>query len=444
MNPPPLRNEKPSSRRMPRGVKIGLIAVGSVIAAVNLGIAILAAIPDSKPRDYPALTPIWDPDLNDNPLALFERRTIGIREIDTEDAKTLIEESSLSESDIREFLSLHESLLQALDELAAKVEQPWQWDDMDARARIDSVSISARPITDSANLAMLRIRLLLLEGKEKQALQRAVELTKVGEAMRDARGGLIQFLVGLSVRDLGLGEIENLIVESRVASDDLGFLITFLEEMSSSQSGFVFATKTEFLVVSRLYEDLRSGKFEGMGEHKTGGIFTPFFHPNDTIAIHAKCSSAIISGVDQSLSSYSMSELIGCEEEAVLQWQKSIPISYLHPNPIGRILSFMSVPAYGPIYLRSAESDARTELLRAAIALEQYRLTTGTRPKKLSDLVPEFLETIPTDPFDQSKPLRYQPEDGLIYSIGKNFADNGGQLGKEFRREERDLGLKFQ
>ncbi len=63
-----------------------------------------------------------------------------------------------------------------------------------------------------------------------------------------------------------------------------------------------------------------------------------------------------------------------------------------------------------------------------AIALKRYQLKQGNYPANLSELVPEFLDSVPLDPMD-GKPLRYRLKtDGtfLLYSIGDNNTDDGG------------------
>jgi hypothetical protein len=60
--------------------------------------------------------------------------------------------------------------------------------------------------------------------------------------------------------------------------------------------------------------------------------------------------------------------------------------------------------------------------------VERHRRKYGQAPAKLEQLVPEFLTAVPVDPFD-GKPLRYavRPDRRVVYSIGKNGQDNGGQ-----------------
>jgi hypothetical protein len=57
---------------------------------------------------------------------------------------------------------------------------------------------------------------------------------------------------------------------------------------------------------------------------------------------------------------------------------------------------------------------------------ERYRLKHGELPQKMADLG-EFLPSIPLDPYD-GQPLRLKVEDGelVLYSVGKNAADDGG------------------
>jgi hypothetical protein len=80
-----------------------------------------------------------------------------------------------------------------------------------------------------------------------------------------------------------------------------------------------------------------------------------------------------------------------------------------------------------------------------ALATERYRLAHGHWPDSLSSLVPEFLAKVPLDPYD-AKPLRYRRlEDGVvIYSIGPDEEDNGGNLDREHpTKSGTDLGFQL-
>jgi hypothetical protein len=66
----------------------------------------------------------------------------------------------------------------------------------------------------------------------------------------------------------------------------------------------------------------------------------------------------------------------------------------------------------------------------AALAVEQFRLAHhGRRPDSLAALVPQYLDKVPTDPYDGA-PLRFRPTgDGVvIYCLGPDGKDDGGRI----------------
>jgi hypothetical protein len=80
----------------------------------------------------------------------------------------------------------------------------------------------------------------------------------------------------------------------------------------------------------------------------------------------------------------------------------------------------------------------------AALAAERFRLAHGQWPHSLSSLVPEFLQEEPTDPFD-GQPLRFRRCDHgvLIYSVGPDGKDDGGNLDRQNTRSGNDVGFQL-
>ena len=59
-----------------------------------------------------------------------------------------------------------------------------------------------------------------------------------------------------------------------------------------------------------------------------------------------------------------------------------------------------------------------TRTVRVAIAIKRWQLQhPGQIPAQLEDLVPEYLTSIPADPWDGS-PLRWSAADQIIYAVG--------------------------
>lgn len=88
---------------------------------------------------------------------------------------------------------------------------------------------------------------------------------------------------------------------------------------------------------------------------------------------------------------------------------------------------------------------ARLQCARAALAAERFRLVAGRLPGGPDELVPKYLDEIPSDPFD-GNPLRWSstPEGIVIYSIGSNLSDEGGEVAMIAEAgQPRDVGFRM-
>jgi hypothetical protein len=84
-------------------------------------------------------------------------------------------------------------------------------------------------------------------------------------------------------------------------------------------------------------------------------------------------------------------------------------------------------PIYPYIFTVDVRHLALMRATQAALAVERYRLTEGRLPQSLDDLVPVYIEAVPTDPCN-GRPLKYrilQPG-FVVYSIGDDLEDNNG------------------
>jgi hypothetical protein len=83
----------------------------------------------------------------------------------------------------------------------------------------------------------------------------------------------------------------------------------------------------------------------------------------------------------------------------------------------------------GPGYcLHELSGLAQIRAARTALAVERYRLKTGSLPASLEGLVPGYLATIPLDPFTR-EPLKFRQlaRGYVVYSVGRDLSDDGGK-----------------
>lgn len=108
------------------------------------------------------------------------------------------------------------------------------------------------------------------------------------------------------------------------------------------------------------------------------------------------------------------------------KWEK-IPRYY--------IFSLVLVPSFKSTYLKKAVLEAEILAAKAGIACKIFQNRQGRFPEQLSQLVPDILAEVPTDPFS-GKPLIYRrtPSGFIVYSVGSNGKDDGGRETREITK----------
>lgn len=103
------------------------------------------------------------------------------------------------------------------------------------------------------------------------------------------------------------------------------------------------------------------------------------------------------------------------------------------------IFAKMLMPALSKAVRKSARMQFYVDAASIACALERHRIANGTFPETLTTLAPRFFEKIPLDVMD-GKALRYRRNsDGgyIVYSVGWNQTDDGGELAWTNDKERR-------
>ena len=139
----------------------------------------------------------------------------------------------------------------------------------------------------------------------------------------------------------------------------------------------------------------------------------------EDLALYLDLFARVIAALDESwLQGFQVSKQV--EDE--LGNHQGSPI-----NQLRYLLTVMVFPAISMTIQSGMRAEATRALGDSLIAVERYHRLEKTYPASLEKLVPKYLPTIPTDPFD-GQPIRYQLRDGLpvVWSVGKDFVDSGG------------------
>ncbi|MBN1865718.1 hypothetical protein JW916_00350 [Candidatus Sumerlaeota bacterium] len=83
--------------------------------------------------------------------------------------------------------------------------------------------------------------------------------------------------------------------------------------------------------------------------------------------------------------------------------------------------------AYLTLIDRGLMDTSRMEVLRLALAIKAYRIEQGEWPETLDGLAPDYIESVPLDPYTGKTMIFRQRGDGfVVYSVGANGTDDGG------------------
>jgi hypothetical protein len=96
-------------------------------------------------------------------------------------------------------------------------------------------------------------------------------------------------------------------------------------------------------------------------------------------------------------------------------------------NQHGDWFTSMVAPSYSRLLQVVARAEASDACAQAAVAMTRFRLDHGALPSHLDDLVPAYLDVVPTGPFD-GKPLRLaiNGDRWIVYCVGPDGVDHGG------------------
>lgn len=160
-----------------------------------------------------------------------------------------------------------------------------------------------------------------------------------------------------------------------------------------------------------------------------------------TLGLLRRDRACYIEFVSESLRIYRMQPWERFEPAA--EWQQRfsrVPSEWYR----GQVLSRMMLSSLQNVIAQEARAMARLRCTASSLALERYRKAhDGQYPDSLAALVPDFMASVPLDPFD-GKPLRFvkRPAGYIVYSPGPDRDDDQGRgLANDRSNDDYDLSV---
>lgn len=288
-----------------------------------------------------------------------------------------------------------------------------------------TAELSVEGLSDLRKLAKinsLKASSLLGQGKDKEAFDQALKTIKMGQMLEDGQGGLVHYLVGIAVKQIGIANLKSLIADSRLSSSELLSYERGLDKYKDSRSAEQKAFKLEYIKNNNTTEEMNKEILD-----TTGLRSVYFYKPNKTKLLWIENYRINVDNASKD----SYAQLVQPKEIIAFKW-----MDVFTDNCIGNVL-FSSYSTYFTGINAKAFGEAfHIEEAQILLALKAYKQDTGRMPDSLQDLVPEYLDELPIDPYD-GKIVRYSPEKKIIYSVGSDLVDDGGDISGD---DPKDLG----
>lgn len=289
-----------------------------------------------------------------------------------------------------------------------------------------------------AQVAVVRQNFLLHSGQDKEAFDQMVSQIQLGRRMQDAHGVLICYMVGMAINNMGLSQIQHWADRAHLTPSQLKNYIRQLQLDPDDESTALANTfKVEYQCSMGTLDAMRQGKLVDPDTGKYiahANPMLPIYNRSQTRALFANAFLMLIRSASHPYKDAKFPDLS----------RPPSPVSLiLSGNLAGRVMYYMLLPSEPAVLGKKSQADAQLQATRTILALRAYQLTHGNLPSELSALVPEFLDEVPVDNFD-GQPLRYSADRKIVYSVGKNLKDDGGDdRGQEAESSQRHLDLVY-
>jgi hypothetical protein len=313
----------------------------------------------------------------------------------------------------------------------------------------DALSTNLPDIQDSRTIGTLLMMDVIHAAQEKDSTMALVSwraLFNTSRAVGD-EPMIVPQLIRIAIRGVALEQLDRVLAQLQISESELADIQRMLVE-DDKQPCLLIAARGDRASLHRFMEALKRG------DAKTSTIMGPGF-------AGARGISSYLGFRSKGLDEWGYSALVGPKDSAhagMLEiLTEFVEIAKLPFEKQGSrlqvLLSKMKAQPYlarlvcepmDRVYKAFQRSQAGLRCAIVGLAVERYRLKHQRWPDSPSSLVPDYLEEVPTDPHDGNH-LRYRRlADGVvIYSVGPDQQDNGGNLTRNPTAPGTDIGFRL-
>jgi hypothetical protein len=291
-----------------------------------------------------------------------------------------------------------------------------------------------------SRLLIIKEKFLCHAGQNKEAFDTMIRHFRFGQRVADSHGPFIVYLVGLAISHQALDTIRQSLTATNLVPDDLnGFIRRLDSETKNGGEVYANTVKSEYQADMRMLNALHKGELV-VPDVQNSAIKPRWWWPtcnySETKALFADYSSSLLKNATNHFDQF---------KAPAIAINRDLASLILSGNIAGRVMYAMLTPATTGIFEKKCNADVQIQATRTLMALRSYQLAHGRLPDDLAALAPEFLNQVPVDDFN-GQPLHYSVTNKIVYSVGKNLKDDGGddRGQEEWNTSQRHLDIVFE
>jgi competence protein ComGC len=275
----------------------------------------------------------------------------------------------------------------------------------------------------------------------KEAFDNLLMTYDFGRHLRGRNTTMIEQLAGFSIKSLACDTTLGILSDFRADSSTLAWVQQNFERIIATEDFTVHLESEKIFLLDELQRCFTQDRFGGshlylpriygFGSNEAEGSMADIFgfllaHPG-VLFTHPDRQKTLedIERFYEMVQNMAAMTPAACRQRKI-DFQKQLEESFRD-----NIFMSMLYPAVDKVVELGYVNQVYSEATLTILAFHRYKLDKDRFPASLEELVKDgYLKKIPMDPYSD-KPIVYKSNDGdfVLYSIGHNFKDDGGQPG---------------
>ena len=316
--------------------------------------------------------------------------------------------------------------------------------------KTDNAVTSVAFLRNLAKINSLRAVTLFEQGKQKESLDQSMKTIKMGQMMEDGQNGTAGYLTGLLVKEIGLDTMRSLIKKTTLSSSEILFYENELNKYIEGRFGLQRVLEGEYMTIVNSQEEMGraflsdtfpvDGDFLAHAERAGyAKLLEPFmikslyyYKPNKTAELFMEVFKNLLQ--NSFANSYAQ---VNHPQRKSSPWYSMLFME----NRYGIMMAGIPGISLDSVFSKKFEEHFSVRTTQILLALKAYKRDNGRLPDSLNNLVPVYISALPQDPFD-GKMMKYSADKRVVYSTGKDFVDNEGDISETDWRQGGDVGFR--